>query len=116
MISERWQRVKDVLGAVDGLDLSQREAALEDLCRDDPELRQEVDSLLAHEDRIGLLSEPADHVPWTSTEPQQVGPWRIERLLGSGGMGAVYLATRADDVFDKQVAIKIIQSLRGNHL
>ena len=116
MISERWQRVKDVLGAVDGLDLPQREAALEDLCRDDPELRREVDSLLAHEDRIGLLSEPADHVPWTPTEPQQVGPWRIERLLGSGGMGAVYLATRADDVFDKQVAIKVIQSLRGNHL
>ncbi|HKO20452.1 MAG TPA: serine/threonine-protein kinase [Acidobacteriaceae bacterium] len=116
MISERWQRVKDVLGAVDGLSAPEREAALEELCGDDPQLRGEVDSLLAQEDRIELLSEPADHAAYTAAEPQQVGPWRIERLLGSGGMGTVYLAARSDDAFEKKVAVKVIQSLRGNQL
>lgn len=41
---------------------------------------------------------------------QRIGPWRIVRLLGSGGMGAVYLAERADDSFRQQVAIKLVRN------
>jgi len=40
---------------------------------------------------------------------RRVGAWQIERLLGRGGMGAVYLAARADGEFSKQVAIKFVQ-------
>jgi serine/threonine-protein kinase len=36
-----------------------------------------------------------------------VGPWRLERPLGRGGMGEVWLATRADGAFDRQVALKL---------
>ena len=36
-----------------------------------------------------------------------IGPYRVERLIGSGGMGMVYLARRDDDQFDQQVAIKL---------
>lgn len=116
MISEQWQRVKDVLGAVDCLSAAEREQALDDLCRGDAELRREVESLLVQEDKIGFLNEAADLVPCFGTEPRQAGPYRIERLLGAGGMGAVYLATRSDEVFQKRVAIKLIQRVNGTRL
>jgi serine/threonine protein kinase len=116
MISERWQRVKEILVAVDGLDAAKRQSVLASMCQDDSELRQDVDSLLAQEDRIEWLDEPVARVPVLVTQPQQVGPYRIERLLGAGGMGAVYLARRSDDQYQKLVAIKIIQSLNGSRL
>ena len=40
--------------------------------------------------------------------PTHLGPYAVHKLLGSGGMGAVYLAYRADRSYDKQVAIKVI--------
>lgn len=41
---------------------------------------------------------------------RRIGPWRIVRLLGSGGMGVVYLAERVDDSFRQQVAIKLVRN------
>ncbi len=38
-----------------------------------------------------------------------IGPYRIERLIGAGGMGAVYLGTRADGAFEQRVAIKVVK-------
>jgi serine/threonine protein kinase len=116
MISEQWQRVKDVLGAVDCLSAAEREEALDELCRGDAGLRREVDSLLAQEDKIGILNEAARFVPRFGAEPHQAGPYRIERLLGAGGMGAVYLAIRSDEVFHKRVAVKVIQCVNGTRL
>jgi non-specific serine/threonine protein kinase/serine/threonine-protein kinase len=43
---------------------------------------------------------------------RRVGPYELVREIGRGGMGAVYLATRADDEYRKQVAVKVI---RSNH-
>jgi eukaryotic-like serine/threonine-protein kinase len=106
MTAERWQRIKDVLEAVEPLSGRDRDTELDRLCTGDPELRHEIDSLLAHEDRIGVFDDSA----W---EPRQIGPYRIERLLGAGGMGAVYLASRADDQYHKRVAIKVIQAFGG---
>ncbi|MFO1428250.1 MAG: protein kinase, partial [Steroidobacteraceae bacterium] len=40
--------------------------------------------------------------------PEQVGPWRLVRLIGRGGMGEVHLAERADGLFEQQVAIKFL--------
>ena len=39
----------------------------------------------------------------------RVGPYRLVRELGRGGMGTVYLAVRSDDQFQKRVAIKILR-------
>ena len=106
MTAERWQRIKDVLEAVEQLSGPGRTTELDRLCAGDPELRQEIDSLLAHEERIGLFDDNA----W---EPREIGPYRVEKLLGAGGMGAVYLASRADDQYHKRVAIKVIQAFGG---
>ena len=52
----------------------------------------------------------------TTSRDRQVGPYRLERELGRGGMGVVYLATRADLEYRKQVAIKLIHGHRGEGL
>ena len=41
---------------------------------------------------------------------RRVGPYRLQQLLGHGGMGAVYLATREDGEFEREVALKLIRS------
>jgi eukaryotic-like serine/threonine-protein kinase len=54
--------------------------------------------------------ESGSHDPSGSLEGQRLGPYRIVRKLGSGGMGDVYLAERADEEYQQQVAIKLVRS------
>src|SRR5688572_20266069 len=54
--------------------------------------------------------ESGSHDPSGSLEGQRLGPYRILRKLGSGGMGDVYLAERADEEYQQQVAIKMVRS------
>jgi serine/threonine protein kinase/Tfp pilus assembly protein PilF len=54
--------------------------------------------------------EAATHDPSSALEGQRLGPYRILRKLGTGGMGDVYLAERADDEYQQQVAIKLVRS------
>lgn len=84
---------------------------------DDPEVRQEVLSLLAHdilaEDFFAgaLDSAAASVLAELHLAPgARIGVFAIVRMLGHGGMGAVYLAHRADGSFEQTVAIKVIQS------
>ena len=54
--------------------------------------------------------ESGSHDPAGSLEGQRLGPYRIVRKLGSGGMGDVYLAERADEEYQQQVAIKLVRA------
>ena len=81
-------------------------------CAGDAELAAEVRSLLeacAEEESLASARRPE---PGTGRETQeesrQIGPYLLDRLLGRGGMGAVYLAHRADGQFEQKVAIKLI--------
>jgi eukaryotic-like serine/threonine-protein kinase len=91
-----------------------RPALLDSACRDDAELRREVEALLALETAAdGFLADP---VPLGTDGPgfpsgTRIGPYRIVELLGRGGMGTVYRAAREDD-FTKQVALKLVQHER----
>ena len=64
---------------------------------------------MAEDERSGrFLETPA----WGSTPVtvgDRIGPYEVQRLLGTGGMGAVYLCARADDEYRRQVAIKLLQ-------
>jgi len=69
----------------------------------DPRLFSEAQALL--EAQHTLVGEFDGLAPGS-----RVGPYQIDREIGRGGMGAVYLASRADEAFDKQVAIKLIRA------
>ena len=121
MSRARWAEVERILDGALDLPPTERAAYLDTACTDAPEVRREVEALLAHvETETGLLDTPPPFVarellddppkPPVELEPgTQLGPYRVVELIGRGGMGAVYLAERADGTFEKQVALKVIQ-------
>jgi len=88
---------------------------LDSLCAHDAELRAEVASLLASDCDSGKVivqavqSEAALLLERESMPDKRVGAYRIVREIGRGGMGAVYLATRDDQAYQKQVAVKVVK-------
>ncbi|HMB70268.1 MAG TPA: protein kinase, partial [bacterium] len=119
---EAWRRIADILDAVLELDATERGPALDRLCGNDAELRAQVDRLVAADASAGEFLEssaerwaadligPAPTAPDDAPGPGDVvGSYRILREVGRGGMGAVYLAERADGQFDQRVALKLIR-------
>jgi eukaryotic-like serine/threonine-protein kinase len=110
--TDRWRRIEEVFGAILALPAGEREAHLTELCGGDAELRSEVRSLLAADAGASrFLERPAlptsVALPPPSATGRHFGPWRVERLLGEGGMASVYLGVRDDGEFSQQVAIKV---------
>jgi serine/threonine protein kinase len=114
MSREPWLRVKAVLAAVLEERPDRRAALLDTLCAGDTLLRVEVESLL-QADAVAdtFLDKPLlDEVDIAPGEPnvgRTVGSYIIESAIGRGGMGAVYLARRADQAFERHVAVKMIR-------
>src|SRR5690606_15001487 len=120
---EHWQQVERVLDQALELPPEAQAAYLDAACAGAPELRREVEALLAAMgDEATFLEAPAhryaaDLVGGLEIEqrtgPLQagdlIGPYRVLREIGQGGMGHVYLAARADDQFEKQVAVKVVR-------
>jgi eukaryotic-like serine/threonine-protein kinase len=80
---------------------------------DDPELRKLVEELLRlharGDEHIGRMAQRLNvHDAPAPPMPKRVGPFRIERELGRGGMSVVYLGVRDDGQFSQQVAIKFL--------
>ncbi|MEO8878834.1 MAG: serine/threonine-protein kinase [Gemmatimonadaceae bacterium] len=76
----------------------------------DATLRREVDALISASEHTDVSLEMFDFGSTVAPEAgQRLGAYEVVRLVGTGGMGAVYEATRADDQYRKRVAIKIVQ-------
>ena len=113
MTPERWQKINDVLQSVIELDTPEREAYLKEACGEDESLRQQVETLLSANDDAGTfidgnVAKDVAHFLTIENSPslsgKSLGHYEIVSVLGSGGMGKVYLAT--DSKLHRSVAIK----------
>jgi non-specific serine/threonine protein kinase/serine/threonine-protein kinase len=129
MTPERWRRVETVFQTALDVAPENRERFLAEACAGDEVLRREVECLIEdYEAADEFLEQPAidlkqiagNEEPTLRAEDMpgnahglesgaRVGAYRVLRELGRGGMGAVYLAERADGDFRKLVAVKVVK-------
>ena len=111
----QWQQIEPLYHAALERAPEERAAFLAEACAGDAELRREVESLLAVDERAGrFIDQPAFAVvaPDLADEQgamqigQRISHYQILSLLGKGGMGEVYLAR--DNRLDRTVALKIL--------
>lgn len=118
MSAARLHRLAELLGSALERPPHERRALLEEACADTPELLAEVLELLAAEEDAeryfdDLAADVARSAPReleaAAPVEERIGPYRTIRPIGSGGMGRVFLAQRADGVFEQRVALKLIR-------
>jgi serine/threonine protein kinase/Flp pilus assembly protein TadD len=122
---DEWSRIEAILDEVLELEPSARDDAIARACGTDARLRQQVESLVAADSgAAAFLETPAAEYAAglvraaSASEPivreedagDVVGPYRLIREIGRGGMGRVFLAARADGQFEQQVALKLVRS------
>jgi serine/threonine protein kinase len=114
----RWRKIEDLFHQALEQPELERQLWLSKACAGDASLLGEVQSLLESDKSAASVS-IREHVAGAATSavraldqphlPRPVGPYRLLRQIGRGGMGTVYLAERADGQFEKQVAVKMVQ-------
>ncbi len=115
MESDRWKKEKEILEDALRKGAGEREEYVRGACGGDEGMCREVMSLLASADEMDDFieapyfqrgPEPSDD---DAIERDRIGSFKLLRSLGRGGMGVVYLAARADEEFEQQVAVKLIK-------
>jgi serine/threonine protein kinase/dipeptidyl aminopeptidase/acylaminoacyl peptidase len=107
-----WLRAKDLFASARALPAADRDAYLSAACAGNEVLRQEVESLLAADERAkSFLESPAvvrgdDARVTRSLEGERIGPYQLASRIGAGGMGEVYQAR--DTTLNRLVAIKVL--------
>ncbi|HSX62345.1 MAG TPA: serine/threonine-protein kinase [Tahibacter sp.] len=123
MDAQRWRRIRELFDRASELAPSQWEDALRAACPDDAALRADVLDLLRADadatdrtemlaqapDVVAGLAEQLDAASSAAYEGLVLGPFRLVREIGRGGMGAVWLAERIDGQFAQVVAIKLVR-------
>ncbi len=113
MTAADWERLQEIFASASDLPADARPKFLDEACGVQTRLRAQVESLLRSLDEEGGITSAVEHeVTLASTAGpapgDRIGPYEISRLVGRGGMGVVYLASRADDQYRKEVAIKLM--------
>src|SRR5262245_9899672 len=116
MNPERWRRIEELFRTAIDRPAEERDDYLTRVCGGDEDLRREVLSLLERDTAEDFIRDPIANAALAFTEKsnedltgERIGPYRVMRLIGRGGMGDVYEAERDDDQFRQKVAIKIIK-------
>lgn len=114
MQSERWVRLESLFSETLSRPPAERGAFLARHCADDSDLRVEIESLLDAHESLG----PLDKAPAPVAAPEMppslaagtcLGVWKVDRLIGRGGMGEVYEASRVDAAFEQRAALKLLR-------
>jgi eukaryotic-like serine/threonine-protein kinase len=115
MEASRWKRLQMLFEQALSRPPEAREAFVQEACAADSELAKELRALLASDsapDSVpGALARAASRVLHADSRGlvgQRLGAWRIESHLADGGMGAVYLAARADGQYEQPAALKLL--------
>jgi serine/threonine-protein kinase len=112
--AQRWSEIERLFHEALERPVGERSEFLARACGRDSALRSEVQRLLAADARAGdgitrIVGQGAEAAARSlATSPGQIGPYRLVRELGRGGMGTVWLAERADGGFQQSVAIKLM--------
>ncbi len=115
MPSKQWEQIETIFLTAAELPRVDQQAFLEEACRGNEELRREIESLLDSDRKSGekiaraVENEAEALFGLSPIIGSRLGSYRVIREIGRGGMGAVYLATRDDDQFHKNVAIKLVK-------
>ena len=119
-----WSRIEPLLDEALDLPPSSRSAFLERVCSGDAELRIALERMISSAESVDrvldaggvdfamplITSLERDDDTAATLEPgAQIGPFRIVREIGSGGMGVVYLAERSDPTLRQEVALKVVR-------
>lgn len=123
-----WEQLEEIFQQALDLPDEERASFLAETCADDEDLRRRVDELIVAYRKAGdFIESPAvpgydagvmaetlalregEYTLADSIVGRRIGAYKIVCEIGRGGMGAVYLAQRADEAFEKRVAIKLIK-------
>jgi len=124
-LGDRWRDIDRIFSHALEMDVGDRAAYVHKTCGGDSDLREAVEELLDASEELGsFLETPVGGIatevwqeftksiddPAGNRIGQRVGKYRLVGEISRGGMGAVYLAERDDDQFERQVAVKILRS------
>ncbi len=116
---DRWNLIRSIFDRAVQVPRNDREALVTKLCKGDESMRSEIMDLLRADTEaetflggvaIDIVGRDTDE---TLESESRIGPFRIVKPIGRGGMGRVYLAERADGSFQQQVALKLLN--RSDH-
>src|SRR5262245_39269486 len=113
MNPDRWRQVAEVYESAVEREPAVRAAFLAEACQDDSDLRREVESLLAQEDTAVVVDREMLAVAAVVLEGMSrlqpgtaLGPYRVDALIGAGGMGEIYRAR--DAKLNRDIALKVL--------
>ena len=106
-----WQRLETLFLSALDLEPGERTAFIDRECGDDDGMRAEIRAMLEAHDGNELLLEGRllSVEEEISLVGRRLGSYRLVSLIGRGGMGEVYLGERDDDMYQRQVAVKLVQ-------
>ncbi len=115
---EAWRHARELLATLIELPKEERSGFLDSSCGEDVHLRCQLEDLLrAHEDTSASHLDRLDFIDdfevgsvtfIDSVVGRRIGAYQVEGEIAHGGMGTVYRAVRADDTYQKRVAIKLV--------